>query len=91
MLGSCVVLDVGCARRYAFFAFRFAAQYFFIRWLTAFRCAADSRRFRRTTFPFVSRPEPFAMMNEMGNSSLSNESRTCGNNCNNNLASCTKS
>jgi hypothetical protein len=33
-----------------FFAFRLAAQYFFIRWLTAFRAAADIVLTRRRTF-----------------------------------------
>ena len=76
---------------HAFLAFRFAAQYFFIRTLTAFRAAADIPRRRRFSFFAASRPESFAMMNESGSSSLSNESRRCGNNSTSSLTSCFKS
>ena len=76
---------------HAFLAFRFAAQYFFIRTLTAFRAAADIPRRRRTSFFAASRPESFAIMNESGSSSLSNESRRCGNNSTSSLTSCFKS
>lgn len=51
------------------FAFRLAARDFFNRWLTAFRAAADMRRLGQTAFRCLSRPEPFATMNEIGSSS----------------------
>jgi hypothetical protein len=73
-------------------AFRRAAQYFFIRALTALRAAADIRR-RRGAFLLARRARraPVAKMNDTGNSSLSNESRRCGNSPIRFFASCTNS
>ena len=60
------------------FAFRLAAQYFFIRRLTALRAATDILRLRRRFRTGC--PELFATMSEMGSSFLSNESGRCGKN-----------
>ena len=59
---------------YSFSVFRLAAQYFFIRSLTAFREASDIRAgCRRPASFFVNAPESFATMNESGSSSLSSQ------------------
>jgi hypothetical protein len=65
------------------FAFLRAAQYFLIRTLTAFRAAADMRRLRLragrlATVERFTRPAPFAMRNDTGSSSGSNELRRSG-------------
>jgi hypothetical protein len=78
---------------YAFAAvFRFAVQYRLMRWLSAFRCAADIRRRRRCrAICFRSRRAPCAKMKVIGSSSWSNESRRCGNKSMRYFASCTNS
>jgi hypothetical protein len=61
--------------------FRSFAQYFVIRKLAALRAAADiRRRGRSSALVLLTRPAPFAKINGIGSSSLSNESRRCGNN-----------
>ena len=45
----------------------------------------------RLRYPYFSRPEPLATMNETGSSSLSKESRRCGKDCTSSLASCINS
>jgi hypothetical protein len=69
-----------------------AAQHFFIRSLAAFlRAAAAIRRRGRSALTLTTRPAPFAKMNSSGSSSLSNESRRCGNNSIRYFTSCTTS
>jgi hypothetical protein len=67
--------------RYYAVTIRRAAQYRFIRSLTALRAVADilRRRGRWAALAFVTGPASRLMMNDSGSSSGSYESRRCGN------------